>query len=404
MGILVLLVSEYLFNKRIENEKKQDRIMIWGAVLLYFVFSLFLNWYLREVYGWAHGIPGSDLQQYFEGAQALKEGARLSELVRISSSFEVSIAHIGYLAYIVFIAVIAMTPVIFNLEISLQIIYCVQAFAAIAAALNIADFFNDYEDTRVRNRILWILLLCASILQASAILMRDIWILFFISCLLRECKKTDCSLVKCIFFIALSFVFRYYTLAITLPILLGYKFNKKKTATIALLGVFVAFFVGQELINTIARMVGIGWMFDFHFDLYSMASYIMFPSPISQAYNVQHLNTGFHAIFGGNTEWIYYLLSCWNVFVFPVSAYGIYRSVRDHELEDAALWGMIIVNIAMLMCLFYDAVSSPRHKLLIVFGIAYFYKKGSEAMSQIMRVAFFFMVLFGLIVLFALVG
>ena len=128
----------------------------------------------------------------------------------------------------------------------------------------------------------------------------------------------------------------------------------------------------------------------------------MFPSPISQAYNVQHMNFGVHAKFGGNTEWIYYLLSCWNVFVFPISFLGIYRSIKDGEAEDAALWGMIIVNIGMLMCLFYNATSSPRHKLLIVISIAYFFKKGIENMRPIMRVIYFFMVVLGLIGIFAL--
>ena len=128
----------------------------------------------------------------------------------------------------------------------------------------------------------------------------------------------------------------------------------------------------------------------------------MFPSPFNQAYNVQHLNMGFHAIFGGNTEWIYYLLSCWNVFVFPISFYGIYRSIRDGEAEDAALWGMIIVNIAMMMCLFYNAVSSPRHKLLIVISLAYFFKKGIESVRPILRVIYFFAVALGLIGIFAI--
>lgn len=403
MGILVLLFSGYLFNKRIRYEDDRNKLMLWGAVFVYFVFSLFLNWYLREVYGWDHGIPGSDLQRYYNGAYALVHGTRISDLVRIDSAYEVSITHLGYLAFVVFIAVTALSPVIFTLEISLQILYCVQAFAAIAACINIADFFCDGEDVRLRNRVLWVMLLCTSILQCSAILMRDIWILFFISCFLRECKKKR-SIVWCIVYIFIAFVFRYYTLAITLPILIRYKFNKKKIAAIASLIVFAVFFIGQDYINLIAHSVGIRWLFDYKFDLYSVASFIMFPSPLSQAYNVQHMNTGFHAIFGGNTEWVYYLLSCWNVYVFPVSAYGVFRSIKDKESEDAALWGMIIINIAMLMCLFYNAVSSPRHKLLIVISIAYFFKKGIESIRPQVRVLYGLAITLILIVIFAMAG
>ena len=279
---------------------------------------------------------------------------------------------------------------------------------AITAALNIADFFvdkdegNNLVDTRLRNRILWVMLLCTSVMQMHALLMRDIWILFFISCLLIECKREDSSLLRCIIIMLICTASRLYTLVITIPVLLSFKFDKKKIASIASLVVFGAFFFGQGYINNIARAIGIRWAYHYKFDLYSLISYIMFPSPINQAYNVQHLNTGFQAIFGGNTEWIYYLLSCWNVFVFPIAIYGIYRCVRDGEGEDGALWGMIIVNIAMMMCLFYNAVSSPRHKLLIVISLAYFFKKGNQGMLPIIRVLYVFGVALGLIGIFAM--
>lgn len=401
MGIVVLIISGYLFNRRIRDEDSRNRMMIWGAVLLYFAFSLFLNWYLREKCGWAHGIPGSDLQRYYNGAYALVHGTRITDLVSIDAAYEVSITHIGYLAFVIFIAVTALSPVIFTLEISLQILYCVQAFAAITACINIADFFCDYEDKRLRNRVLWAMLLCTSVLQCAVILMRDIWILFFISCMLRECKK-DNSIVRCIVYTFISFAFRYYTLAITIPILIGYKFNKKKIAAIVSLCVFAVFFVGQNYINIIAHIVGIRWIYEYKFDLYSIASFILFPSPLNQAYNVQHMNPGFHSSFGGNTEWVYYMLSCWNVYVFPISAYGIFRSIKDKEVEDAALWGMIIINIAMLMCLFYRATSSPRHKLLIVISLVYFFKKGIQNMTAFMKAFYLFAATIILILIFAI--
>ena len=403
MGIVVLLFSGYLFNRRIRNEENRNQLMIWGAVALYLIFSLFLNWYLREIYRWPHGIPGSDLQLYFDAAKALKNGAKISDLAKIHSAYEVSLTHVGYLAYIFFIALTVLTPTIFTIEFSLQIFYTIQGFAAITAVLNIADFLcNTEEDTdKNRNKVLWMLLLCTSVIQMQALLMRDIWILFFISCLISEIKKGS-SLVKCLIYTIICFALRYYTLVITIPILIGYKYNKKKLASLASLIVFALFFVGQDYITDVARLVGIKWVFYYKYSLNSLLSYIMFPSPFNQAYNVQHLNTSFQAIFGGNTEWIYYLLSCWNMFVFPISIYGIYRSIRDGEIEDAGLWGMIIVNIAMMMCLFYNAVSSPRHKLLIIISLAYFFKKGIESIRPLGRVMYFFVVAFGLIAIFAM--
>lgn len=403
MGIVILIVSILFFRERIKNEQKKDQLMLFSALILYILFSLFLTWYLREVYLWPNGIPGSDLKKYYEGAVALKNGTNYSNLARISSTFEVSLAHFGYLAYITFIAVTVLTPIIINLDISLEILYIIQCIVAIIACLNIADFFcNNKIDKTNRWRVFWMLSLCTSVMQMSTLLMRDIWILFFISLLMQECKKEDNSLWMSIILILVCFISRYYTLVITIPILLGYKFNQKKTATIVSLVVFGAFFAGQNLINIIAKHIGIGWGYQYHFDLHSMASYIMFPSPFNQAYNVQHMNMTSYAFFGGNTEWIYYLLSCWNVFVFPVSIYGIYKSIKDKEGQDAALWGLIIINIAMLMCLFYNAVSSPRHKLLIVMSLAYFFKKGTESLSVLTRVLYFFIIAISLVIIFAI--
>lgn len=401
MGIVVLAFALILFKKRIQKETARNQIMLLGVCILYFAFSIFLNWYLKYIYGWEYGIPGSDLRVYFDGAVALKEGNSISYLAKISDSFELSIMHLGYIAYVLYIAITALTPVIITVEFSLQILYCVQCIVAITAALNVADFFCsiDGSNVTVRNRILWMLLLCASVFQMPCLLMRDIWIFFFISLLMMECVRKSGSHIKCIIYIFVCFATRYYTLAITLPIYIAYKLRKKKIAAIGSLAIFAAFFVGQGYISKLAQIVGIRWVFNFHFDLYSLAAFIMFPSPLSQTYNVQHLNMSYHAIFGGNTEWIYYLLSCWNLYVFPMAIYGAIKCLRKERVGDLAVWGMIVVNIAMLVCLFYGGSTSPRHKLLIVISLAFLYKEGSKELSTIERLLFAFAVTIGIIVL-----
>ena len=409
MGIVFLLVSGFLFHLRIKHEKRRDYLMIWGAVLLYFCFSLFLNWYMRSVLGWENGISGSDLLTYFRAAKAIANGTGIDQLVRIHEVFDGSFTNLGYLIYVIFIFATAFIPVIFNLEISLQILYCIQAFAAIAAALNIADFFAPANsggiiyDTRLRNKILWMLLLCTSVLQASTVLMRDIWILFFISCLLQECKKKNkVSLVACIILIIVCLTFRLYTLIITIPIFLAFRFKKKTLAAVVSVAFFSLFFLGQGLIRNIATAVGIGWEYDFHFTINSLLSYILFPNIINQSQNVLNIRTGYHVYFGGNTGWIYYLLSCWNVFVYPLSAYGIYKSIRSGEGKDALIWGMMIINIAMMISLFYSGVTSPRHKLLIIICTAYFFKKGIENMKQLSRLIYGIVVIIGLLCILAI--
>ena len=399
MGIVVLIFALLMFRRRIQKETANNQLMLWGAVLLYCTFSVFLNWYFMDIYGWHYGIPGSDLKIYFNGAVALKNGVPISYLTRINASFDMSITHLGYIAYIVFIAITVFTPVIFTVEISLQLLYFTQCIVAVTTALNIADFFcgEDSCDERLRNRVLWMLLLCASVFQMPCLLMRDIWIIFFVSMLMRECNKKDGTNTKCWIYIFICFAMRYYTLAITLPIYIAYKFDKKKIAAVGSLAVFAVFFVGQGYIGQLAQIVGIGWEFDFNFDLYTLVSFIFFPSPISQAHNVQHLNIGYHANFGGNTEWIYFLLSCWNLYVFPVSICGAIKCLRRDKIGDLAVWGMIIVNIAMLICVFYGGVSSPRHKLLIVISLAFLYKEGIRNIGTLKKFLLDFLITVGII-------
>lgn len=393
MGVVVLIFALLLFRERIKYETKSNQLMLWGVIFVYFIFSLFLNWYLRDIYGWEYGIPGSDLRMYYDGAVALNQGEPISSLVKINDSFDVSLVHLGYIIYIIFIVITALTPVLFTVEMSLTVLYCIQSVAAITAALNIADFFcNEKGSNNVRNKVLWMLLLCASVFQMQCLLMRDIWILFFISALMQECKKEKGSTIKCYIYIFICFITRYYTLVITLPIYIAYKLGRKKIAAFGSLFVFAAFFVGQRYISEVAQIVGIKWAFDFHFDLFSIAAFIMFPSPLNQAHSVQHLNFGYHAFFGGNTEWIYYLLSCWNLYVFPISIYGAIKCLKKEKIGELALWGMIILNIAMLMCLFFGGTSSPRHKLLIVISLAFLYKEGIEKMDVLKRALYFLVI------------
>lgn len=403
MGIFVLGYCCFLFKKRIARETQKNKLMLISALGGYFAFSLFLNWFMRNIYKWEYGIPGSDLQMYFEGAKALKRGVGITNLASVNESFSISLTHLGYIAFIILISSVVMTPVIFNMEFSLQILYCIQAIVGITSVLNIADFFDDSKEKKIRNKLLWMLLLCAPVFQMSALLMRDIWILFFISCLLLETKKEKCSRLKCYIYMFICFVTRYYTLAITIPIYLAFKCKKKKLAVVLSTLVFATFFLGQGYISSVAQMVGIKWEFGFHFDLYSLFSYIMFPSPISQAYNVQHMSLGYHAMFGGNTEWIYYLLSCWNVFVFPVVGYGVCKSIKKGNAIDVFFWGIIVINIAMLMCLFYNATSSPRHKLLIIVSLAYFFREGIQETKKITRVIYAIIILLMLLVVFFIV-
>ena len=400
--MIILLCAVFLFEARLRPLQNKDKLTIHGYLLLYMVFGLILNWYLKNVFRWEYGIPGVDLTAHFNGAKALAEGVPIDQLYRVNFRFEIGFGAIGYILYAAFLALVSFSPQIITVEFSLALFYFIQMLAAITAALNMADFFAK-GNRRSRNRLLLFFLSCVSVMQMASVLMRDIWIVFLISLLFRECGKEQTNYRKCIVLIVFISLLRAYMLLITVPVFIAYGMNKKKLAVTVSLCITAAFFIGQGIFYVLASVLSVRWEFDFNFSLANMVRYIMFPNIASQTYNVQNPQTGFHAIFGGNTEWIYYMLAVWNIFVFPIAIYGGVKSVAKAG-DDAAIWGLQMVNVSLLYAVFYDNVSEPRHKLMILYALAFFYLFGITNLKQKNIIFYCFTILVIVLLLFLLIG
>ena len=150
--------------------------------------------------------------------------------------------------------------------------------------------------------------------------------------------------------------------------------------------------MSQPLIDYFAKIFFVFWEYSYNFDIVEMVKYIFFPNIVSQSYNVMHMKNTYHAIFEGNTEWIYFMLSCWNVYIMPLAILGGVQCIRKKQFKQIGLWGVIFINIAMLYGVFYGSVSEPRHKLMIIYPLAFLVSVGIEEMSQRRRVLYFIFV------------
>lgn len=388
MGIIIFVLAVFLFWKQISKYNTKTRFVLISVLAGYIIFSLILNSYLENVYLWEYGVPGADLTYHFRAAQAISNGVSLNDLGYIADRFVLRPSNIGYIVYAYFLALVSFCPIIISINFSLQIFYAIQSIVAISSALNIAEFVSQ-DSRKAEKHTVTMLLVCASVAQMAVVLMRDIWVVFFISLLLNQFRKEQKNHFICIFLIICAAILRSYSIIITVPLYIAYGLKRKKLGVGVSVGVFAAFFLGRSVIDELANYMSILWKYSYNIDVGALIEYVFFPSILTQSHNVQHMVTGFHANFGGNTEWIYYILACWNCFVYPIVVYGILQLIKERRFSDTALWGLSVANIVMLYGIFYSSVSEPRHKLLLIYALAFFFAKGISKMKPVTKFCYF---------------
>ncbi len=373
MGLLITGIIFILFLKYIQTKDGDTQRAILGSFVVLFIFSWVLNWYLEYVMGWEYGIPGADLQNYFEAAKALNNGVSLSQLGNIKWCFELKISNVGYILYAVFIRLIAFTPTIISIRFSLQMVYLIQIIISLIACDNISEFFEP--DNKKNKKILFIILaLNTGVMQQSSILMRDMWIVFFVSLLMRECKERESSILKCIIYIVFATLLRSYTVILTIPIFLWYGLNKKKLAIRGCTVLTVVFLGATSTLAILAKhRFGMLWNVNYKINFFRIIKALLYPNPISQVKNMMSGTELNQQIVGGNCAFIYFGLSIWNILVYPFAVYGFIKGLKGNKKDELYFWLLNIVNVMILYEIFYSSVSEPRHKLMYIYGIVYFY-------------------------------
>ena len=252
-------------------------------------------------------------------------------------------------------------------------VYLIQIIISLIACDNISEFFEP--DNKKNKKILFIILaLNTGVMQQSSILMRDMWIVFFVSLLMHECKERESSILKCIIYIVFATLLRSYTVILTIPIFLWYGLNKKKLAIRGCI-VLTVFFLGATSALTILakNRLGILWDVNYKINIFRIIKAFLYPNPISQVKNMMSGTEFNQQIVGGNCAFIYFGLSIWNILVYPFAVYGFIKGLKGKKKGELYFWLLNIVNVMILYEIFYSSVSEPRHKLMYIYGIVYFY-------------------------------
>ena len=404
MGILILILFVCYFEKKIKRNGNKTRLYLNVILGCYIIFSIILNYYLEYVYGWDYGVAGADLTSHFNGAYALSNGYNATNLYKIAYRYTFSISGLPYIVYAYILKWVSFSPVIISYRFSLQIFYTIQLIIAVLSVDNICHIFK-HPKKKYNYLLLFTVASCVCILQQASILMRDIWVFYFLTCFYSLDYSNKKNIKKSIILLIVCILLRNYTVLITFPFLIWKLTKRIKLGVLASIGTLLLFSFGQTAIGNFAQTYGIRWEFGFNFDILSILKYILFPNILSQTYNVQHAATGYHANFGGNTEWIYYMLACWNVFVYPLVGYGIYKvfTTKD-KIEEGAIWLCQIINIGLIYSVFYNSVSEPRHKLLILFGLLFFFNEATIKLKSKFIIFYFFIIFIILLGLFAFIG
>lgn len=404
MGIFLLAGALILFENQVKKNGPKAAYVLNLALVVYIVFSIILNDYLQYVYGWEYGVAGADLLAHFEGARALAEGTRIIDLHNVAYRFEMSFSGITYILYALLVKIISFSPVIVSYRISLHLMYTLQMIAAVLAADNLCTLFRK-EKEKYNYILLFVILSCVCVAQQASILMRDIWVFYFLTLLFKNSFDSRKDIIVGILILAICALLRLYTIILTIPFFAWKTTKKIKTGIVASFAILMFFLAGQKMIYAVAIAFGIKWEFDFNFNIESIIRYFLFPNIMTQTHNVQHMSTNYHAIFGGNTEWIYYMLSCWNVYVYPLACYGIFKTFTNRKkIGEGIIWLCQIINIGLLYSVFYDSVTEPRHKLLILFGVLFFFNEGIRKLNKKAIIVYSFAVVSCLMGIFAFVG
>ena len=374
MGIIVSIVcGKFFINKTKKNHSLFGYTPIF-ILVAFIVLGLTMNLYQEHVQGWENGIAsipgeaGADYYYHYEAAQRLLHGASISELGNFAYRFELSLDKIGYIVYVIFLAIM-LFPM--SGQFALFFVYATQSMIAVMACMNMARYFWDkgnLSEWGVKTTF-WCLALCVSVFQAANILMRDIWIFYFISLFMQNLDTLKKKLWRSLLYILVMFLFRSYTLLITVPILALSMSNK--IAIIGSLCIAAILVVGVNVMKSLVSYFNVLWQISFKIEIPEILKYFFFPNIINQSKNLIDVNNAiYHGSPGSNHTIIYYLLSVWNIVMVPCAFCGLIKAIIKRKWLFL-VWALMILNIGMFYAILYGGISEPRHKLMILPALAF---------------------------------
>lgn len=362
VGILFIALA-----KKIKKYSSKLKFLIFFFLIIYVIGLLaYTNFLIQK--GYQYGIPGADMKEHFDAALYISKGYKWSELFDLTgaSRFRVSIDTFSYYVYSLIISILLFFPKIINTQISLYLVYFAQILLAILSIINFVEFFSKkYSNVKKE----YIILMCFSFIPfaiQSYQLMRDIILMYFISCFLAvlDSENNKKKYIALAVLVAICFFLRTYSVIITIPVLVYYS-TSKKAGIFMVIAISCAFCFALPLLKFFASFTNVSWQLQ-KANFKEVIQFILFPNVINQFKYLLNWNLYFKNetyMSGCNVPGIYFICSLWNAIIYILCALNVFK-INKKRAFDISFWGIILINISILYSINYDAIDT-RHRLMM---------------------------------------
>lgn len=391
---LALFIGMRMFVADMRILSRRDRMTVWVVFLMYLCAMVYYVSYInKQPFAYGFGIPQADMLDHFRGAVALAKGAKWRDLSKIAVRFEeIGIGSIGYFLYTTFISWCIFVLPILPTGINVYLIYVFQTFISLDTCLRFAKYVSREYKYPKTITVFLILALCVPYLVQAFQLMRDVYYMWAIVSLLvlvsmpKQQKPTvDTARTlyrfKIAFLLALSVAMRYYSLLLTIPLLLYYS-SRKNLAVYVALGELVILLVGGSIVNVLKNMVGLPWKITAP-ELKESIRFLLFPNILNQSRYLWYWKEQFGAtidVSGCNVPGVYYAMSVWNIWILPLVAAGIVGDWKRKK-QEIIVWTSILLSVVLLYSITYNAIDT-RHKFFMSLPMCYLAVKGFTTVKK----------------------
>lgn len=334
--------------------------------------------------GWEYGIPGADMQNYFQAALAINNG-KWSELAVISPLYfsQIKFGTLTYFLFSMLTAVLLRIPIV-DYQITLYFIYVSFLLICILACINVAKLLGK---NKIESCHLFFSLFCFGLIFAAYRLLRDVLLFYIITVTLLYIKNNGKEKNKYISIILMlvCIVMRPYTILIVLPFYMVNCIKSKRVLIyVTLIPMILIFF--NDVFSIILPYFNITWNLSY-FDTREVINFLLFPNIFNQSRLLLNWNSvphSFRYVAGCDLPGMYYAMSLWNFFIYPMVFIGVLYRIKD-RIRDKVLWTSILMNISIIYSILYNMKSGieTRHKIMILIPLVYFAGEGVEFIRRV---------------------
>lgn len=416
--ILMLLIGLSTLYSDLKQIAKEDRYKVWIMFFLYICVMIYYTSYInKQPFSFGYGIPGADMLAHYRGAEAIAKGASWSELAAVASRFEsIGISSIGYFLYTSFISLCIFFLPIFPTGVNIYLVYVFQILVSLDACLRFSLLISPENKSTKAIHIFMMLALCAPYMVQAFQLMRDVYYMWAIISMLmivsrsRQEHLADSNMntksmnrIKICILLISSVVLRFYSLILTIPLMLYYS-DKKKLAVYVVLAEIGILLLGTNIVNLVKDIIGLPWNLSPP-DLAESVKFLFFPSITNQSRYLWHWKQYFGNridISGCNVPGVYYAMAVWNIWVLPLAIVGFVTQWKEKKKENL-IWVGILLSVVMIYSITYDSIDT-RHKFFMSLSMCYLAFEGIETINKWFPLLFYNMAMLCAVSVILLMG